>query len=381
MGDYTLSLAAALRAQGHEVLGIGMSDRWVTSPSRVDAAPNAAGVELERLSLEMPLEGRVSRAAERLKAFRPDWTSFQMSCYAHDPKGLLFRLNGLLPPLVAACENWQVMFQELWIAFHQGARWKHRLVGALQRMSIRRCVATLRPRLLQTSTPLFRAMLKRIGLDATVLPLAGSIPVDSDPGAAWFLEVLGDPGAPIPAERRKEHLTGGFFGAIYPNWEPEPFFSSLRAVVKKTGQKVTIFAAGRMGGAGEEIWDSLPPRYADFRFVKLGSLSVERVSHYLQNLDLGIAATPWLAIGKSSASAAMLDHGLPVMVTRNDAQPRWRLQIDPPADPLLILADQDVTGRLLAGLPRRAPRHSAGDLATEFVRQMQAAVGRPRLFA
>jgi hypothetical protein len=378
MGDYTLSLAAALRGLGHEVLGVGMSDRWIPRERGVETAANAAGVELERLSVEIPLAGRVARAAERLRAFRPDWVSFQMSCYAHNKKGLLFTLNRLLPPLVAACENWQVMFQELWIAFHHGARWKHRLVGALQRASIRRCIATLRPRLLQTSTPLFRAMLKTIGLDASVLPLAGSIPVDAEPGTDWFLELLGEAGRPLVADDRARHLAGGFFGAIYPGWEPEPFFSSLRKVAAKTGQRITILAAGRMGGAGEAIWGRLVTAYPDFHLQKLGELSVARVSHFLRNLDFGIAATPWLAIGKSSATAAMLDHGLPVMVTRNDSQPRARLEIEPPANPLLIQADRDVSEHFLAGLPRRAPRHSAGDLAAEFVRRLQQAESAPR---
>ena len=377
MGDYTLSLATALRSLGHAVLVIGLNDRWIESDSATASLESADGVALERLASSIPLPERIVRAGVRLKDFRPDWVSFQMSCYAYHRKGLLFGMNRHLGRLAAACENWQVMFQELWIAFHEGASLKHRLVGALQRYSIKNGVRALRPRLLQTSTPLFQAMLRTVGIEASVLPLAGSIPVDPDPGLDWFLAVLGENGIPIPAEKRGEHLAGGFFGGVYSNWEPEPFFSSLRKVAQKTGQKVTIFAAGRMG-AGETIWERRVPEYPDFRFCKLGELSVGRVSQYLRNLDFGIAATPWQAIGKSSATAAMLDHGIPVMVTRTDCQPRQRLQIDPPADPLLILADGDVSGRFLAGLPRRAPRHSAQDLAAELVRRMEAAQSAPR---
>ena len=126
------------------------------------------------------------------------------------------------------------------------------------------------------------------------------------------------------------------------------------------------------------MWERRVLEYPDFRFHKLGELAFERVSQYLQNLDFGIAATPWVAIGKSSATAAMLDHGLPVMVTRNDSQPRGRLVIDPPSDPLLILADGDVSERFLAGLPRREPKHTARDLAEEFVRRMEQAKSAPR---
>ena len=38
--------------------------------------------------------------------------------------------------------------------------------------------------------------------------------------------------------------------------------------------------------------------------------------------DLGIASHPWALIGKSGAAAAMLEHGLPVLVPRDD----WRLR-------------------------------------------------------
>ena len=81
-------------------------------------------------------------------------------------------------------------------------------------------------------------------------------------GLAW-------PAHPSP---RGSYLAGGFFGAIYPNWEPEPFFSSLRTVAAKTGQKVCIFAAGRMGG-GAAIWDRLPAAYPDVQFVVRGEFA------------------------------------------------------------------------------------------------------------
>lgn len=381
MGDYTLSLAAALRGIGHEVLVVALNDRWLADQGAIVSGENSDGVLLERCPRGLSYADRITRVAARLREFGADWASFQMSCYAYHPKGLFFGLNRHLPKLSAAVGNWQMMFQELWIGFNWGASWKHRLVGMLQRLSIQGGVRALRPKIFHTSTPLFRAMLKTIGIGASILPLAGSIPVNPDPGTEWFhglLGLVGAKGAPIAADQRSGHLVVGFFGAIYPNWEPEPFFSSLRKVAQKTGQKVTILAAGRMGGGGEEIWERLVPAYPDFVFQKLGELSFARVSQYLRNLDIGIAATPWLAIGKSSATAAMLDHGIPVMVTRNDCQPRQRLQIDPPSNPLLILAEHDVTERILAGFPRHEPRHTARDLAEEFVRRMEQVKSAPR---
>ena len=376
MGDYSLSLAAALRSLGHSVLVVGLTDRWVTT---VFTDANSDGVELERIPSSLSLGERIDTACMRLKTFRPDWMSFQMSCYAHHRKGILCGFNRHLPRLVATCENWQVMVQELWVGFHVGAPWKHRLVGAVQKYGIQRALRILRPKLLQTSTPLFQAFLRTLGMEASVLPLAGSIPVDPDPGEGWFLEMLGEEGSPVAAEERSGHLVGGFFGAIYPGWESEGFFPSLRKVAEKTGRKVTIFAAGRMGAVGEAIWNRLAKEHPGIRFRKLGELPFVRVSHYLRNLDFGIAATTWFLIGKSSATAAMLDHGIPVLVPGTAYRPRQTLQLEPPADPLLIPAEQDFSARFIAGLPRRSPRHTSSDLAAEFVRQLEAARSAPRL--
>ena len=59
MGDYTLSLAAALRSLGHPVLIVALNDRWV---SAVESQGNAAGVALERLPSSLPWAERIDRA-------------------------------------------------------------------------------------------------------------------------------------------------------------------------------------------------------------------------------------------------------------------------------------------------------------------------------
>jgi hypothetical protein len=46
------------------------------------------------------------------------------------------------------------------------------------------------------------------------------------------------------------------------------------------------------------------------------------ISKILQCLDLGLATSPRQLIQKSGSVAAMLEHGLPILVTRND----WRLR-------------------------------------------------------
>jgi len=371
VGDYSLHLAKALRNLGHSVFVIALNDQWLSGPSPTASYETIEGVAVERLGSILPWSDRIDRARELLNGFQPDWVSLQFVCYGYHPRGILFGFSRHLRRLAPVCDNWQIIFHELWIGFNKGCSWKQRLNGALQRYSIKRCVQALKPRLIETSTPLFQSLLKTIGVRASVLPLPGAIPVNLDAGREWFLQVLGEPAGPVPTEKRGEYLAGGFFGTLYPNWAPEPFFSSVRTVARKTARKVIIFAAGRMGEYEESIWRRLPQAYPDFHFRNLGELPAARISQYFQNLDFGISTTPWLVIGKSSAAAAMLDHGLPVMVVRNDYQPRKTLPIEPPADPLLILADHDVSELFLAGLPRRAPLRSVEELASKLTEKFR----------
>lgn len=63
--------------------------------------------------------------------------------------------------------------------------------------------------------------------------------------------------------------------------------------------------------------------------VVTGERSSQEISRILQTLDIGIATTPRQVIQKSGSVAAMLEHGLKVLVIRDD----WRLRgADAPAE-------------------------------------------------
>jgi hypothetical protein len=51
-------------------------------------------------------------------------------------------------------------------------------------------------------------------------------------------------------------------------------------------------------------------------FLEKGELPTDLISSYLQSADFGVATSPLSLIGKSGSVAAMLEHGLPVVVSR-----------------------------------------------------------------
>jgi hypothetical protein len=82
-----------------------------------------------------------------------------------------------------------------------------------------------------------------------------------------------------------------------------------------------VISAGRLG-AGESVWREMTATSGSrVPMLRLGEQPAGRISELLTTVDFGIATTPLALVGKSATVAAMFDHGLPVVVNRDDC--RW----------------------------------------------------------
>jgi len=364
VGDYVRSLAETCILQGHECQMIALNDPHISETARsVDPAGGAKLVSL-RLPATLPWPERIKQAAAFRAPFQPDWQSFQFVAYGHHNQGIIWRLARHFQSLFEGFPL-HIMFHELWIGMPPEAPLKHRLVGALQRLSIRRMVALAKPQRVTTSNPLYVEALRRAGVTATLLPLFGNIPIVERDGAPDFYAKLGDAG--ITAENRTAWWVGLFFGGLYPEWKPEPFLGILRSAAQKSGKRICLLSLGRVGAPGLKLWGQLQRDYPDVSFLTLGEQSTDLVSILMQASDFGIAASPWDLIGKSGSAAAMAEHGLPVIVTREDRQSRFEVPEPPSADPLFHRCDAALEAKLVAGLPKANPHLRRGDIATQFL--------------
>jgi hypothetical protein len=114
----------------------------------------------------------------------------------------------------------------------------------------------------------------------------------------------------------------------------------------------------------------LQRQYGDkFSFAMLGERGAEEVSLFFQGIDFGIAMTPWALIGKSGTTAAMLDHGVPVIVSRSDDD--YGVDATGSAPPLLYRMDSDLP-RWLMHAPRLTPRSRLPEVAAQFIADMES---------
>jgi hypothetical protein len=363
VGDYVRSLAETCILQGNECQMIALNDHHISEC--VSSVDFVGGTKLGslRLPAALPWPERMNLAAAFRDQFQPDWLSFQFVAYGYHDHGIVWKLSRHFQTLLAGCPL-HIMFHEIWVGMPPDAPFKHRLIGALQRLSIRRMIAMVKPRLVTTSNPLYLAALRGAGMDASLLPLFGNIPIVDRGFAPEFPLPLGEAG--ITADNRTTWWVGLFFGGLYPEWKPEPFLGILKSSAQKAGKSICLISLGRMGAPGQNLWRQLQDDYPGITFLTLGEHTTELVSILMQAADFGIAASPWDLIGKSGSATAMLEHGLPVIVTREDRQSRFEAPDPSSADPLFHRCDAALESKLIAGLPKAAPHLRRAGIAARF---------------
>ncbi len=317
VGDYVRQLARAVGARGHVCQIVALADRFVDQATAM--LDPQYGFEVVRIPAADWQRAEVDLAVNRMAQFQPDWVSLQMVCYGFEKRGLLWHSSGRFARLRAAPKR-HMMFHELWIGAALDSSAKDRAVGWLQRKLLQRTTRIWSPRVVHTSNSVYRGLLRDRGIDAEELPLPGNIPVrDIHPAVArdMILRQLNT------SRLAGQPLLAGVFGNIHPKWDGATWMDRVSALCGRLGRRLVIVQFGRPGAGGGKVLAKLRKHAAErVEFLELGERPPEEISALLHGVDFGVATTPRPIIGKSGTAAAMLEHGLPVLVSQ-ESEALW----------------------------------------------------------
>jgi hypothetical protein len=331
VGDYVRHLAQVLSARGHACQVVALADRFADRCSVVIDPEH--GFQIVRLRYTDWQHGNIRSAVEQVTKFQPDWASLQMVCYGFEHHGMLWRSARRFAQLRLAPHR-HIMLHELWIGAGRMSSPKERAIGWLQRRLLLRAMRAWAPNAVHTSNSLYREMLRGAGVVADELAIPSNIPVIQ----------IGREGMRDRLERRlsrgsasaSQPLLGGMFGHLPPELATGEWLECLVQTCARVARDLVIVQLGRSGPRGAGVISALRERSAGrVRFLELGELPTAEVSAVLQGLDFGIAPTPWPLIGKSGSAAAMIEHGLPVLVPREGDALRDGSQSSAPRHPQL----------------------------------------------
>jgi hypothetical protein len=342
VGDYSRNLAAECARLGHQVFLLSLNDPWVDAQVSADS--------LLRLGSKLPWQARAKAAHSFVAQTQPELVSLQFVPYSFHPAGLNFALSPILRAIVGRTTA-HMMFHELWIGEQAGAPLKNRVFGFFQRKIAEGVIKNLGCRLIHTSNSVYVELLSRYGIPAKLLPLFGNIPIVE---------------REFRPSRQSDFLQLAMFGSVHPEWSPEKMFAQLATFRKR----IRLSHVGRIGVA-ESSWNRFVERHgAEVEFQRLGERAPEEVSRFFFSVDFGVSTTPLSLIGKSGCVAAMLEHGLPVIVNRDDVHFSGIRGIGLTSD-LLIPLDEGFLERLTS-IKRQPPKPRLPEVAAQFLSDIGA---------
>ena len=236
--------------------------------------------------------------------------SVQFAPYAYATNGIP---NQILKCLSRKLQNQKVHvnFHEIWVGAYPRASWKEKGIGWLQKKLILDFVKKCKAAWITSSNSAALDRLKHEGIPTRFLYLFGNIPYF----ATSKVTIMG------------QTLKIAFFGTPYadfPYHHLSDFFSNLsKACVKQL--KIVLVGRQREDSGTDQILSLCKKN--NFLIQTTGELSTNLISEQLQECTLGVSTTPFDVIGKSGATAAMLEHGLPVLAYDDGDTPQESLFI------------------------------------------------------
>lgn len=314
VGDYDRRLAAACTRLGVTTALLALNDPHVSEPLLSEQSSDGIAVPTLRLPSTLPWRHRGALARAQLQAWHCRALSLQFVPYAFDPRGLPLALLALLRELVDQPGlRVHLMLHEIWIGIASTSDLRSRAIGHLQRRLIQAIAHSIRPSLVTTTNGTYVACLRGAGLEATRLPLFSG------------LDSLATAATPTPAGAGATY-SACLFGRIPPPWDPDPALEAVVEEAARQGLPPRLLLIGRHW-VPEAWFTRLRQRWPQIAIEEHGiEEDPGRLSQLVSACQLGLAPVPWGLVEKSSAVAAFLTLGLPVLASREDWQlrRRWR---------------------------------------------------------
>jgi len=364
VGDYCRVLAGEFAKLGHQSMALALNDRFVEREARAEDASDR--LQLVRLPARAPASERYALAAGVIEEWRPDCVSLNFVSYGFQKRGLPVQELLRLPPLFAG-RKLAVMLHELWVGLDDDRLPKNRLFyGPVQRQLLFALLRRLHPAHLGTTNACYREVLARYGFDAQVVPLFGNVPVGAETAETWLYEALAQQGAIGPDFDRRRSWLFGMFGLIDPSWPATAMFARLADIARRADRRIVVVSAGSAGADAAPVFERAKAALPEVSFALLGRQPAEQISQFLNTVDFGLSSYPYALLGKSGAVAAMLEHGLPVIVGRGYRDVPFPV-VDPLFEDLVWPSDSALEAKLMQPPVRRRYPARPADVAKMLV--------------
>lgn len=297
VGDYTGRLCGELNRKGCITEILSLRDNHVNTFINEDQEVEGTKIVLHRIPASSSNNQRGIWSQDVLNNFKPDWVSLQFVPYSFNKKGLPFLLPSFLKKLKGN-HNWHIMFHELWLGIDIESSFKHKCIGKLQQLIIKRTIYNIKPRIINTQNKLYQILLQNQDVMSHVLPIFGNIP--------------------LTAVKNEANVFTQFvlFGTIHHGAPFNDFVHDLLTIKNQFSKPIKFVFIGKNGPEISIYTDNLKKHNVYYEVLGIQSENV--ISQVLIDSDYGISTTPYYQTEKSGVYAAYKEHRVnTICVSRN----------------------------------------------------------------
>ncbi|WMJ73263.1 glycosyltransferase [Cytophagaceae bacterium ABcell3] len=296
VGDYTRRLAGELVDNGIGISILSINDKNVEGILYDVQDINNVKLNVVRLSSNLKYSDKFKIAKQYIDEYKPSWVSIQFVPYSFQRRGLPFSFIKELTK-VRGSQKWHIMFHELWLGIHGKISFKELLIAYLQKKAIFQLVKNTSPKLITTTTEIYKRKLRCEGVK--ILPLFGNIPI-SESNKSFCDNNL---------------ITAVYFGTFSNDIKGfESQIKFINHISEVQGKKFHLIVIGRGGTYKYQSLEVVEEIVGKGCITDMGELSPSDISRALLKSDIGISRADAILFTKSGTTTAMLEHGLPVIL-------------------------------------------------------------------
>jgi hypothetical protein len=301
VGDYTRRLCGELLRKGHQTLILSLCDNQAISFIRDYQMVEKTTVIAYRIPELAINNQRFIWSQEILNKFKPDWISLQFVPYSYNSKGLPFWLPSFLKKLKGD-HKWHIMFHELWLGIDIESSFRHKCIGKLQQLIVKKIIHNTKPNFISTQNKLYQSFLKSHGYVAEILRICGNIPVTTIKNESI------------------EFTQFVLFGTIHPGAPFKDFVDDLIIKSNRFKKPIKFVFIGKNGSELTTFTTILGN--CNIYYEVLGIQPEKIISQVLINSDFGISTTPYFQTEKSGIYAAYREHQINTICVSREWTPR-----------------------------------------------------------
>jgi hypothetical protein len=287
VGDYTRRLCGELIKTGHQTQILSICDVQSNVFSIDNQEVEGIKIVVNRISVATSFSARYNLAHKSVDNFEPDWISLQYVPYGFNPKGLPFWLPYFLKKLKGN-HKWHIMFHELWIGIDIESSYRHKCIGKLQQIIVKKITDTTKAQCIHTQNKLYQFFLQYHNINAEVMPIFGNIPLTA------------------VKNKVKEFTQFILFGTIHHGAPFGDFIFDLVNYKSKFNRPIKFIFVGKNGPELSHYIRTLENNSIQYEVVGIQTENI--ISQLLIDSDYGISTTPYFQTEKSGVFAAYKEH-------------------------------------------------------------------------